>query len=126
MSHVISEKHDRPLTEVTQDEIRQYLNSKTKDEQQHLSSLITKAISSPLNESLDLNKLYFTVSTQKYTYFFKQLEQAKERFLNLVNSGERGVYICIAGINEQGDPEEADCMADVLYYCNENDPETFN
>jgi hypothetical protein len=126
MEHVISEKHDRPSTQVAQDGINQYLNSNTKDEQQHLASLIAKAIASPLNESIDLNRLYFTVSTQEYTYFFKQLEQAKERFLDLINNGEHGVYICIAGINEQGDPEEADCMADVLYYCNENDPETLN
>lgn len=126
MAHVISEKHDRPLTQDAQDKISQYLNSKTRDEQQHLASLIAKAITSPLNESIDLNKLYFTVSTQEHTEFFKQLEQAKERFLDLVNSGERGVYICIAGINDQGDPEEADCMADVLYYCNENETETLN
>lgn len=126
MAHVISEKHDRQSTQIAQDEISQYLNSNTKDEQQHLASLIAKAIASQLNESIDLNRLYFTVSTQEYTYFFNQLEQAKERFLDLVNNGERGVYICIAGINEQGDPEEADCMADVLYYCNENNPETLN
>jgi len=96
-----------------------FLNCTCLEESAFLAKLIDLAKASYWNRTLDLSVVGYSVHSTDCSEFYDTLEQAKARFMNLIDYGATEAYIHLAGKDAEGEWFEAD--GEALYWYNADD-----